>query len=71
MEAALYECFSAYCTVGLSLSLTPTLGMASRFLLIFAMYLGRVGILTLSYVLLRRDRDEDAIRYPEAKLLIG
>lgn len=71
MEAALYECFSAYCTVGLSLSLTPTLGLASRFLLIFAMYLGRVGILTLSYVLLRRDRDEDAIRYPEAKLLIG
>ena len=71
MEAALYECFSAYCTVGLSLSLTPTLGMASRLLLIFAMYSGRVGILTLSCVLLRRDDGDDAIRYPQAKLLIG
>ena len=71
MEAALYECFSAFCTVGLSLSLTPTLGIFSRCLLIAAMYAGRVGILTLSCVLLHRDDDEDAIRYPQAKLLIG
>lgn len=71
MEAALYECFSAYCTVGLSLSLTPTLGLASKLLLCAAMYSGRVGILTLSCVLVHRDREEDAVRYPEAKLLIG
>ena len=71
MEAALYECFSAFCTVGLSLSLTPTLGLVSKCLLIGAMYAGRVGILTLSCVLLHRDDDEDAIRYPTAKLLIG
>lgn len=71
MEAALYECFSAYCTVGLSLSLTPTLCTASKLLLALAMYSGRVGILTLSCVLLHRDREEDAVKYPEAKLLIG
>ena len=71
MEAALYECFSAYCTVGLSLSLTPTLCLASKLLLAAAMYSGRVGILTLSCVLLHRDDEEDAIHYPHAKLLIG
>ena len=71
MESALYECFSAYCTVGLSLSLTPTLGLAARLLLAAAMYSGRVGILTLSFVLLHRDEDDDAIHYPTAKLLIG
>lgn len=71
MESALYECFSAYCTVGLSLSLTPTLSLASRLLLAAAMYSGRVGILTLSCVLLHRDDEDDAIRYPRAKLLIG
>ena len=71
MEAALYECFSAFCTVGLSLSLTPTLGIGGRILLMIAMYAGRVGILTLSYVLLHRDDDEDALRYPPAKILIG
>ena len=71
MEAALYECFSAFCTVGLSLSLTPTLGLVSRMLVAAAMYCGRVGILTLSCVLLQRDTNEDAVHYPEAKLLIG
>lgn len=71
MESALYECFSAFNTVGLSLGLTPSLGAASRVLLIFAMFLGRVGILTFSYVLLHRSSDEETIRYAEAKLLIG
>jgi len=71
MESALYECFSAFCTVGLSLSLTPSLGPVSKLLLIAAMYAGRVGILTLSSVLLHRDDEEDAVRYPSAKLLIG
>jgi Trk-type K+ transport system membrane component len=40
-------------------------------LLIFAMYAGRVGILTLSSVLLHRSDEEDAVRYPTVKLLIG
>lgn len=71
MEEALYECFSAFCTVGLTLGITPGLSLVSRMMLAFAMYLGRVGILTLSYVLLHRDKSEDAIRYPEAKILLG
>ncbi|MBR5869864.1 MAG: Trk family potassium uptake protein [Clostridia bacterium] len=71
MESALYECFSAFCTVGLSLSLTPSLSTFSQLLLCCAMYSGRVGILTLSCVLLHRSEDEDAVRYPTAKLLIG
>ncbi len=70
-EAALYECFSAFCTVGLSLSLTPSLGLFSRLLLMIAMYMGRVGILTLSCVLLQGRNDRDAVQYPDAKILIG
>ena len=70
LEESLYECFSAFCTVGLSLSLTPTLGMVSRMLLAAAMYCGRVGILTLSLALMGKE-NEDAIAYPEAHILIG
>ena len=70
LEDALYECFSAFCTVGLSLSLTPTLGAGSRMLLAAAMYCGRVGILTLSLALAGKE-GEDAIAYPEAHILIG
>ncbi|MCQ2432735.1 MAG: Trk family potassium uptake protein [Clostridia bacterium] len=71
LEAALYECFSAFCTVGLSLALTPTLGYVSRAVLICAMFTGRVGILTLSVVLVPKERASADISYPEAKLLIG
>ncbi len=70
MTEALYECCSAFCTVGLSLSLTPTLTVLSKALLCIAMYTGRVGALTLSYILLRA-RDKDVLAYPETSLMIG
>lgn len=45
--SALFETSSAIGTVGLSLGLTPTLGMVSRLILILLMFFGRVGGLTL------------------------
>jgi len=38
-----FECFSAYCTVGLSLNLTPTLTLGSKCVLIVTMFAGRIG----------------------------
>ena len=49
LTAALFEAASAIGTVGLSLGVTPTLGAASRLVLIALMYFGRVGGLTLIY----------------------
>ena len=49
LTAALFETASAIGTVGLSLGVTPTLGAASRLVLIALMYFGRVGGLTLIY----------------------
>ncbi len=49
--ATLYETVSAYATVGLSLSLTPILGSASRLILMMLMFMGRVGVLTLTFSL--------------------
>lgn len=62
-EAVLFETVSAIGTVGLSCSLTPTLGIASKIILILLMYMGRVGILTLSLAL-RVKRSEPAVRKP-------
>ena len=45
----LFETASAIATVGLTLGITPTLGTASRCILIALMYLGRVGGLTFIY----------------------
>ncbi len=43
----LFECFSAYSTVGLSIVNTATLTESSKMILIFLMFIGRVGPLTM------------------------
>lgn len=48
----LFETASAVATVGLSLGITPGLGVVSKCILIVLMYLGRVGGLTLIYAAL-------------------
>ena len=49
LMAALFEAASAIGTVGLSLGVTPGLGIPSQLILIFLMYFGRVGGLTMIY----------------------
>ena len=49
LSAALYETASAIATVGLTVGITPGLGLASHLVLVFLMYFGRVGGLTLLY----------------------
>jgi len=67
----LYETASAFGTVGISLGITPSLGTASRIIIILMMFMGRIGVLTLGYIVLARKRDSANIRYPDANLLIG
>lgn len=47
MITALFESVSAMATVGLSLGVTPSLGMLSKLLLAFLMLCGRVGSITM------------------------
>lgn len=49
-----FECFSAYSTVGLSLNYTPTLTEASKYVIIAVMFIGRIGMLNLMIGLLRQ-----------------
>lgn len=68
--SALFETGSAIGTVGLSLGLTPTLGMISRIILIILMFLGRVGGLTLIFAALS-ERNTFGSRYPQEKITVG
>ena len=70
LSACLFECSSAIATVGLSLGITPELGGISRIILIFLMYFGRVGGLTLIYATLPADRFY-ASRLPLEKISVG
>lgn len=66
-----FEVFSAFGTVGVTVGITSSLGVASRILLMILMFFGRVGLFTVSFATLMRLNRDDAIRYPAAALLIG
>ena len=66
----MFEAASAIGTVGLTLGITPDLGLASRLILVFLMYFGRVGGLTLIYAAVpaRRMRNQ---RLPLENVSVG
>lgn len=65
----LFETASAVGTVGLTLGITPELGMVSRGILILLMYLGRVGGLTLVFAAIGSKCK--TARLPQEKLTVG
>ncbi len=70
LVSALFETASAIGTVGLSLGLTPQLGLVSRIILIALMFFGRVGGLTLIYATLSEKQNGGA-KYPQEKITVG
>ncbi|HIU44209.1 MAG TPA: TrkH family potassium uptake protein, partial [Candidatus Ventrousia excrementavium] len=67
---ALYETSSAIGTVGLTLGVTPQLGLISRIILVLLMYFGRVGGLTLMFAAFSRTAASKA-NFPEEKITVG
>ena len=67
---AMFETVSAVGTVGLSTGLTPQLGVMGKIIIIFSMYAGRLGPITLALAI-ARDIDPPPYRYPEERPLIG
>ena len=69
MMDALFESASAIGTVGLSLGGTASLSQPSRFILIFLMYFGRVGGLTMIYAVTSGARP--CAQYPQERVTVG
>lgn len=66
----LFEATSAFATVGLSMGLTPELSEIGKMIIIFTMFAGRVGPLTLAFAIAKK-RKANHYRYPEGKVMIG
>ena len=66
----LFETVSAFGTVGLSLGLTPHLNFVGKAILILTMFIGRVGLLTLAFSLVRPARKGEII-YVEEPVMVG
>ncbi len=68
----MFEAVSAFGTVGLSCNLTPSLSLWGRLTVIVTMFIGRVGPLTLTLAIARRQGAvKDKLRYPDADIMIG
>ena len=67
----LFENISAAGTVGLSFGVTSQMFPLSQVILIFLMFFGRIGILTLSIALMTRNDAGTNIKFPEGKVIVG
>ena len=71
-SSVIFEVLSAISTVGVSLGLTPTLGINAKLILVGLMFVGRVGSLTLAYSIRRKPKDAyGLIQYQDSKIVVG
>ncbi|MDE6397969.1 MAG: Trk family potassium uptake protein [Clostridiales bacterium] len=70
-ENVLFETFSAYTTAGLSCGIVSTLSAPGKIVLSLLMFFGRVGMVTIGLMFLRKRGIDDRIGYPEANIMIG
>jgi trk system potassium uptake protein TrkH len=68
--AYLFETVSAFGTVGLSMGITPTLSVWGKLLIILLMMIGRVGVLTFSYIIIGGGV-ANGVEYSEENIMIG
>ena len=71
LEDALYEVVSACGTVGLSRGLTSSLESPGRLIIIIAMFLGRIGPISLVAVFSGNAEESNKIKYSEGRFYVG
>jgi trk system potassium uptake protein TrkH len=67
----IFEAVSGFCTVGLSFGITSELSVTGKVLLILAMFVGRIGAITILVYLVNIKPVVNNIKYPDGKILIG
>lgn len=66
-----FEVVSAFGTVGLTTGITPHLTSFSKLVLIFIMYAGRVGVMSIALAIAFRNPNGNVLKYPEGKIMVG
>ncbi|MET3870620.1 TrkH family potassium uptake protein [Puniceicoccus vermicola] len=70
MMDTLFECVSAFATVGLSRGLTGELTGLSKFVIILTMFVGRIGVLNFFFSMLLVKPQPVCLRYPRERIII-
>lgn len=66
-----FEATAAFGTTGISLGITPSLNFVGKLIIMFLMFIGRVGIYTVMYSILNAQPKQREYRYPKEGVLIG
>ena len=70
LKAIVFECVSAFATVGSSLGLTPELHDPSKVLIVVLMFIGRVGLVTMAQGLLKQYKNQN-YKLPQDNITIS
>ena len=70
LKAIVFECVSAFATVGSSLGLTPELHDTSKALIVVLMFIGRVGLVTMAQGLLKQYKNQN-YKLPQDSITIS
>lgn len=68
---AAYEIFSATATVGLSRNITGTLNTAGKIIIIIAMYLGRVGPVSMAIAFKSKKSMKNSVSHTDGHFIVG
>lgn len=68
---ALFEVVSASATVGLTRDVTPSLNLAGRIIIILAMYLGRIGPISMAIFFANRKQNKNSCKFAEGEFYVG
>ena len=71
LMTVIFEVTSAFGTTGLTLGLISTFSMVGKAAIIITMFIGRIGPLTLAFMLAQKNKSQGQIKYPEEQILIG
>ncbi|WP_414152425.1 TrkH family potassium uptake protein [Limosilactobacillus reuteri] len=66
-----FEAVAAFGTTGISLGITTNLNLLGQLIIMFLMFVGRVGIYTVMFSILNASTAAKNYRYPEESVLIG
>lgn len=70
INALVFEVISALSTVGLSMGATSLIDPLGKWIIIFTMFIGRVGAVTI-FMLLSKEAQSDHVEYPEEQLTLA
>lgn len=70
LQNLLFEVFSAIGTVGLSIGVTPELGVTGKVIVILLMFIGRIGVISMLSIFLR-DSPHRQYSYPHENIMIN